>query len=169
MEYRRGRQRERLLDGCPLTAWPMNARTLEAYLRAHIPLSRGMRVRVVELQGARIALSAPLRPNWNHQRTAFGGSIATLGLLAGWSLIHAHLENAGIPHNLVVKCLSVDYSRPITGALTARAELPPTANWNRFLSALKRHNKWSIVIEASLQQDDQPAAQLSATFVALTP
>ncbi len=147
----------------------MNAKALEAYLHSKIPLSRAMRVRVVELLEDRIVLCAPLRPNRNHQHTAFGGSIATIGLLAGWALLHARLEQNCIPHNLVVQRQDVEYRRPIAGPLRATAALTSHAEWQRFLRSLKRHKKGSISVVALLEHEGQPAAQIRGKFVALAP
>ena len=63
------------------------AEHLERYMLAHIPLVAQMRVRVASLDEKGLTLTAPLAPNINHERTAFGGSLASLMTLA-LSLIH---------------------------------------------------------------------------------
>jgi len=63
-----------------------------AYLHQHIPVTRAMQFSVLPLSEGALKLSAKLTPNLNHQETAFGGSIASLGILAGWTLIHLRLR-----------------------------------------------------------------------------
>jgi thioesterase domain-containing protein len=69
----------------------MSPATLQAYLHEHIPLTRALAVEVVEVGLQRVQLAAPLAPNRNHRQTAFGGSVASLAMLAGWSWLHARL------------------------------------------------------------------------------
>src|SRR6185437_9570573 len=49
---------------------------LERYMHAHIPLVAQMQVKVASADAAGLRLTAPLAPNINHERTAFGGSLA---------------------------------------------------------------------------------------------
>lgn len=125
-----------------------------------------MRVRVVAVTANRIVLRAPLQPNRNHQQTAFGGSISTLALLAGWALVHARLEAEGVAHNLVVKDQETSYLHAITDPLVAEATLKSEADWVRFTKTMKRHHKAAITVGAELKQGTTPAARFRATFVA---
>lgn len=127
-----------------------------------------MGARVVAVAPDRVVLRAPLRPNWNHQRTAFGGSIATLALLAGWSLIHARLEDENAPHNLVVRNQETAYLHPITGPLVAEATLTGESDWMRFTKTLRRRHKAAIAIGTELKQGTVTAAKFQATFVAFS-
>lgn len=60
----------------------MTPEALRTYLHDHIPLSRAMAVEVVEASANHVLLEAPLAPNINMHGTMFGGSSATLALLA---------------------------------------------------------------------------------------
>lgn len=146
----------------------MTAKQLQSYLHAKIPITRSMRVRVISASSDRVILRAPLPPNRNHQNTAFGGSISTLALLAGWSLIHARLQDEGIAHNLVVKDQETTYLHAIAGPLIAEATLCGDADWTRFTKTLGKHHKAAIPLCAELRQDTDVAATFRATFVAFT-
>lgn len=69
--------------------------TVEHYLHEHIPITRAMGLKVTAYDGDSVRLWAPLEPNLNHRNTAFGGSLSTLGILAGWSLLHVKMQEAG--------------------------------------------------------------------------
>src|SRR5487761_2583361 len=101
----------------------MTPAELEAYLHAHIPLSRAMSVGVVSIAAERVVLSAPLGPNINHRSTVFGGSASAVAILAAWSLLHLRLTGAGMESRLVIQKNSMDYLAPITGDFTATAQL----------------------------------------------
>ena len=60
------------------------AAALEKRILTDIPLARHIGVRVVEFDGSSLALGAPLAANSNHKGTAFGGSLFSLAVLAGW-------------------------------------------------------------------------------------
>ena len=64
-----------------------SAGALEHYLRARIPLTASLGVRVAEANLDCVQLSAPLAANINHSGTVFGGSAAAVATLAAWSLL----------------------------------------------------------------------------------
>ena len=82
---------------------PVTPRDLEVYLHEHIPLSQAMQVSVVEASPDRVVLRAPLAPNINHRDTVFGGSSASLAMLASWLLLLVRLESEGLECRLVVQ------------------------------------------------------------------
>jgi thioesterase domain-containing protein len=116
----------------------MNAHALQAYLHEHIPLSAAMGTTVVEAGPAAVCLGAPLESNLNHRGTAFGGSVATLAILAGWALVHLRLRSEGVEARTVIQRSDVAYVRTIEGAFEARAVAPAEHDWTRFRSALSR-------------------------------
>jgi thioesterase domain-containing protein len=140
---------------------------LERYIHEHIPLSQAMAVTVVSVADDAVVLRAPLGPNINHRRTAFGGSAASLALLAGWSLLHVRLHAAGISDRLVIQRSAMEYRMPITAAFTARASLEQPERWPQFLAMLERRGRARVTVAAVLEQDGQAAGVFSGEFVAL--
>ena len=55
----------------------------------------------------------PLQPNLNHRKTAFGGSIATMGIIASWTLVWLKLKDCGLDHRIVIQNSSTSYLTPI--------------------------------------------------------
>ena len=151
------------------------AARLEAYFRKEIPLSRGLGARVSRLDGNGLELSAPLAPNLNHKRTAFGGSLYALGTLAAWGAARLLLERAGLKAHVVIQAGSMTYFRPVQGDFLARCDFPPPAAWVRFSQALERKGKGRLSLRCELcpalppasAAASGPAAVFEGVFVAM--
>lgn len=138
---------------------------LEEYLHAHIPLSAAMGVAVTTATTERVTVAVPLAPNINHRHTAFGGSIATLGIIAGWSLVHLRL--AGASCRIVIQRSSTDYLAPAQGAFEATCTADsPDADWERFSISLERRGTGRITLHSSLTCDGEAVAECEGVFVA---
>jgi thioesterase domain-containing protein len=140
-------------------------RELERYLHQQIPLSEAMGVKALSATTQCVVLTAPLEPNINHKRTAFGGSISALGILAAWSLLHLRLIEARYDCEVVIQSSQMEYDRPITGAFAARSSLAENL-WPTFLRTLARKKRARIEIQSSLVCEGVLAARLSGRFVA---
>jgi thioesterase domain-containing protein len=140
---------------------------LEQYLHRHIPLSRAMAVTVESVSPLSVVLRAPLPPNINHHDTVFGGSAASVALLAGWSLLHVRLRAPGLASRLVIQRHSMEHERPIDGAFTARAQLDESDCWEPFLKMLSRRGKARVTVSTLLEQSGERVGRLVGEFVAL--
>ena len=141
-------------------------RSLEHYLHAQIPLSAAMKVSVNAATPDSVVLSAPLEPNINHKSTAFGGSVATLGILAAWSLLHLRLVGEGLDCEVVIQASEMDYDRPIDGAFSARSSLADPSAWAPFVKTLVRKKRARIAVQSSLMFGDAPVGRFKGKFVA---
>lgn len=144
----------------------MTPSALAAFLHEKIPLAKAMDVSVVSVSADGVVLEAPLDPNINVHGTMFGGSVATLGLLAAWSALHLRLEAEGIVNQLVIHRSSVDYLLPVRGSVRATAQVN-TADWGSFRQMLERRGKARLSVVAELLSDGQVAARLTGEFVAI--
>jgi thioesterase domain-containing protein len=144
-----------------------SAGELEAYLHAHIPLSRAMAVTVAGLTDSSVRLAAPLAPNINHRNTVFGGSAASLATLAAWSVLHLGLRDAGSDARIVIQRSYIHYEKPINGDFTAIATIDDQASWERFLRAVQRKGKGRIRLESVLEHSGERVGVLEGEFVAL--
>ena len=143
------------------------AKELTEYLHAHIPLSAAMQARVMLCDGESAVLHAPLAPNINHRNTVFGGSASSLALLAGWTLLHARLTDAGIRARLVIQEHTMHFRRPLEEAFTARCDLPGAGAWERFLGGYERKGAGRITLKAVLRCGNVDAAFFEGEYVAL--
>jgi thioesterase domain-containing protein len=147
----------------------MTPDSLTAYLHDEIPLTRAMdlAVRVIDATGVR--LCAPLAANINHHDTAFGGSIATIGILAGWSMLHIMLREARIHAGIVIQNSSVSYLRPIVTDLEATCARPDPAGWELFVEMLHRGKIARIPLRSELYCRGKIAAVHDGLYVASLP
>lgn len=135
------------------------------YLHRHIPLTAAMQLRVLHCDGGRIELEAPLRPNLNHRGTAFGGSLVTLGIACGWTLLQRGLAEAGVEGRIVVQKSECDYLLPVEQAFSASSSLPP--EWPQFLDTLGQRGRARITVHSSLSSGGREVVRHSGVFVAI--
>ena len=109
-----------------------------------------METTVISADDEAVALAAPLEPNLNHRGTAFGGSVATLAILSGWTHVHFKLRRAGLKTHTVIHESSVHYDKPIQDRLVARCGDIPLEEWERFTRTLKRKGKARIHVQATV-------------------
>ena len=149
------------------TPWPTPGE-LQAYLHAHIPLTRAMQASVLEVSPAHARLGAPLAPNINHRETVFGGSAAALATLAAWTLLHARLVAAALDSRLVIQRNTMDYLAPIPTDFTATARLADPSAWPRFETMLRRKGRARLTVVATLECQGEDVGRFEGEFVALT-
>jgi thioesterase domain-containing protein len=139
---------------------------LTTYLHGHIPLSRAMAVRVVSCSADAVELEAALEPNINVHGTAFGGSVATLGVLAAWSVLHLRLESKGAKSQLVIHRSQTEYLAPIAGVFSAAARIDDAA-YPAFEQMLGRRGKARLHVVAEIVHAGAVAARFTGEFVAI--
>src|SRR4051794_1861633 len=94
------------------------------FLHHEIPIIRAMGIQLVGWDGVTVTVAAPLAPNQNHADTAFGGSIATVGIVAGYSLLHLIFLERQLSTRILIQKSSTEYLRPIDEDMTALATVP---------------------------------------------
>jgi thioesterase domain-containing protein len=139
---------------------------VQAYLHEHIPISAAMGISVVAAGPVAVALEAPLEQNVNHRSTVFGGSCASVAILAAWTLAHLRVAATG-PSRVVIQHGTTDYLRPIRGAFTATCWLDDERAWDRFLRTLARFGRARIELEAAVTSGDELVATFRGMYVAL--
>lgn len=140
---------------------------IQNYLYERIPITRSMDVHVLYYDGQTIRLAAPLLPNINHRNTVFGGSIATLGILANWTLLHLKLEETGLPFRLVIQKSYVDFMEPVDDDFEVEASLPDGEQWDRFWKTLTRKKKSRLAVRSELKLRHKTVAIHEGAYVAI--
>jgi thioesterase domain-containing protein len=139
----------------------------QQYLHTHIPLSAAMATVVEEAGPDGVVLEAPLGPNLNHRATAFGGSVSSLAILAGWSLVHLRLRDQGLAARTVVQRSDVAYLEPVEDTFSARAVAPDGADWKRFVRTLKRWRRARVRVRVDVTSGGGTVATLDGDYVAM--
>lgn len=145
----------------------MERASLERYLHEHIPLSRHLGTTVAEAGAERVRLGAPLAPNLNHRRTAFGGSLSALAILAGWAWLHLRLRERGYRGRIVIMSNSMKYLAPAEGDFEACCTAPAPERWERFVSTLEQRGRARLELGVELTAGDLPVASFRGRYVAL--
>jgi thioesterase domain-containing protein len=145
----------------------MQPAELQASLYERIPLARAMGVTVLQADPGRVVLQAPLAPNVNHSGTVFGGSAASVAVLAAWSLVEVRLQSAAQPGRIVIRRSAMDFERPIVADFAAIAGPPAAADWDRLLSALRRGRMGRIVIRSVLECEGTRVGELEGEFAVI--
>jgi thioesterase domain-containing protein len=145
------------------------AAQLERRLYAEIPLTRHIGVRVGAYDRATLTLKAPLAANSNHKGTAFGGSLFSLAVLAGWGLLVLKLAARGLEAEIVIQDSEVDYVAPVHGDFSARATLPDGDEFDRFVRTLERRGRARVQVSVVVSHDGREAVRFKGNFAAVRP
>ena len=138
---------------------------LQDYLYQHIPLSKAMEARIESYNGRQLQLSAPLGPNANHQGTAFGGSLYSLTVLAGWSLLYLKIAEAGLPPNIVIQDGHIRYHAAVEGDYSAICTAPEPRAWMRFLKSFERYGKGRLHLTVTISTEGKVLASFAGDYV----
>lgn len=125
----------------------MTADELTAFLRHSIPVLKAIDIQVRECSPQRVVIAAPLAVNHNHHSTAFGGSLALISVLSGWSLLHVGLSDEQLDARLVVQRSECQFERPVTGDLISEAQRPDAGIWRGFIDSLRSRGKARIDLQ----------------------
>ena len=141
---------------------------LARYLERNIPLTRALAVEILELEPHSLSLRAPLAPNRNHHQTAFGGSVASLAILAGWGWLHARLAGVASGVRLVIQRHEMEYLLPIDRAFVAICTAPAATAWDRFVRTLAARGRARLELAVEVRVDADIAARFKGEYVAMS-
>lgn len=137
------------------------------WLKGQIPLINHMGFAPLVWDGKSLKMGASLAPNVNDKGTGFGGSLATVATLCGWSIITLHLRSLGRDDDVVIRDSHLEYFLPVTSDFSAITNLPAESILTEFNQKmnLKGRARMDLVIE--IKQDDKVALRLTGSYVAL--
>lgn len=139
----------------------------EDYLYRNIPLAMHMGVRVLDYDGTTVRLSAPLQMNLNHSYTAFGGSLSTLGILAGWTLLWLKCGESGFQSSLLIQQSSTDFIQVAEADFEAVCGVQNISSWQKFTTMINRFGRARIKLEAEIYADKVRVAKHFGRYVAI--
>ncbi len=145
---------------------PIDRLFLQQYIWEHIPIAEAMGLKVEEATTEKVLLSAPLKQNINHKRTAFGGSLHAVATLSCWSLIFIHVREIALPVEIVIAESHIEYLRPVTDDFTAECLFSPLV-WPQFDRMLIHKGKARIKLNSKIFQTGSLAVSFSGEFAAV--
>jgi len=143
-------------------------RALRAKLRASMPITEALGLKVVDREGRGVVLGAPLAPNINHKGTAFAGSLNAAATLAGWGTIWLVLREHGVTSHVVIQDSKVHYFRPVRGDFMARCKGPSAAAVERLVAAVQKKGRGRLELDVVISDEGGDAVKFHGRYVAIT-
>lgn len=148
----------------------MTVSELERHLLDSIPLARAMQLRLLGLEDGRLRLEAPLAANRNDKGCAFGGSLASLMTLAGWSCTVLALGTQHGNAEIYVQDSQIRYLAPVWETIQVYAWLEDEAGGHPFTSVFAARGRARVNAAAECRlADGTIAASMVSRFVAIDP
>lgn len=129
-------------------------------------LARHMGIVVESAEDAAVVLRAPLALNANYKGTAFGGSLYSVAVLAGWAWVTRHLAAQAVAADAVIQESSVQFLHPVQGELRATALAPEGARIDKFRKMLRRSGRGRIRLRVEIEYDQTLAMLFEGVFAA---
>ncbi|MDQ6912473.1 MAG: thioesterase domain-containing protein [Verrucomicrobiota bacterium] len=139
-------------------------RAMEEFLHRRIPLTCAMGVRVTPDTAHRFAVEAPVSLNYNHLRTAFGGSINAVATLAGYGFLWLELRETA---HVVIADSSIRFLRPINEMIRAVCLPPADSDWREFHATFHEKGKARLSLKVSVEEKGIRAAEFEGLFFAI--
>ena len=137
------------------------------YLYENIPITKHLGVEVKEYSDLSLKLSAPIKNNINHRESAFGGSISSLVILSGWTLLHLKLLEAGIDCHLVIQKSTTDFMLPAYSDFETECKIPNEDVWDVFQYMFEKKNKSRIILKSQVSSENKIIGSHEGVYVAL--
>lgn len=144
----------------------MTPTEITKFLHASIPITAAAGLRVQVFGPRHVRLEAPLALNCNHHGTGFGGSLAMLGVLCGWTLAHANLAGAGREAVLVIQRSEQDFVAPARSDLLAETHAE-AGDCEAFVEALAARGRARMDLRTEIRDAAGVVARHQARYVAL--
>jgi thioesterase domain-containing protein len=139
---------------------------LQERIVSEFALARHIGIVVETADESRLVLRAPLAQNANHQGTAFGGSLFSVAVLAGWAWVTRYLASAEVDADAVIQESTMRYLAPVHGELRATLLTPSAPQVEKFKKMLQRAGRGRIRLAVSIHHGDTLATEFDGVFAA---
>ncbi|MAY41395.1 MAG: hypothetical protein CMI05_03655 [Oceanospirillaceae bacterium] len=137
------------------------------WLKSEIPLVNHLGLNPLEWDGHTLVMGAELKPNVNDKGTGFGGSLATVTTLCGWSIVTLYLQSQGRCDDVVIADSHLEYISPVTSDFKAVTSLPNAQDLDVFDQKMMTKGRARMDLVIEIKQGDEVAMRLTGTYVAL--
>lgn len=72
-----------------------------------------MGISIIEFTPLKVRMLTNLKPNLNHNFTAFGGSINSVMTVCGWVMVYSNIKEIDKDAHIVVQKSNINYLAPI--------------------------------------------------------
>ena len=143
-----------------------SAKDLEDYILPQTPAARFMEFSFQHLSRDSLILSAPLAPSINDKGTAFGGSLYSALVLAGWGLVFGNLRDRGLSGDVVIARSTMDYRAPVRDDFMAEAIFAESSDPDLFFTEVASGKRTGIDVMVRLHPLEEPPAIFQGTYFA---
>ena len=141
---------------------------LQDVLHAEIPLSQAIGIEVIEYHDNALTLFAPLKNNINHKCTAFGGSLYSVSVLAGWRLLYLLLNKNDLPGHIVIQESNIQFLKPVASDITAKCSFTSIEQYEKFIKSYKRKGMARIQLESRINNNTETCVIFKGSYVVHT-
>lgn len=138
-----------------------------SWLRTQIPLINHMGFKPLQYDGRSLVMAAELAPNVNDKGTGFGGSLATVATLCGWSMVTLYRREQGFDNDVVIRDSRLEYLAPVTGDFAAHVALPDQQTLAAFDARMAEKGRARLDLTIEIRQGDKVAMKLAGSYVAM--
>ncbi len=140
---------------------------LQEYISDRIPITSAMGITVAEVSPLSITVTAKLAPNINHRDSAFGGSISTLGILAGWIILKHRCQTFEPKPTLVIQASNTQFLKPIISDYSSQVIDFTEADFAKFSRAYQRYGKARLTLKSTVTCEGEVCATHEGVFVGI--
>ena len=140
---------------------------INQHLHEQIPMTAQMGIRVQSFSDEGVIATAPLKANINHQQSAFGGSIAALGIVTGFVAIWGSLQLRTISAELVIQHSETEFSKPGLADMESRSRTLSENALESFTTTLTDNGTARILVTSDIFSGGKLIASNTGTFVAI--
>jgi len=138
---------------------------IEETLHSEIPITKSIGILVKGYSENGITLAAPLSNNINHKNTAFGGSLYSVCVLTGWSLIYALMTKKELSGHIVIQESNIKYLKPVTSDINASSCFRDENQINRFVNVYRKKRISRITLIVTVKQNNIEAVRFEGRYV----
>lgn len=149
-----------------LNTYEYGALYLQQRIDGEFALAKHMGIIVEAADDAAVVLRAPLELNANYKGTAFGGSLYSVAVLAGWAWLTRYLALRGIEADGVIQESRIRYIVPVHGEMRACAVAPSRQAADRFLKMLSRAGRGRVDLKVQTYFGHELATVLEGVYAA---
>ncbi|MGE0052204.1 MAG: YiiD C-terminal domain-containing protein [Arcobacter sp.] len=139
---------------------------LEKKLHNEIPLTKFMNLKILNYNEKELITTIPLDVNINDKGTAFGGSLATLTIISGWSLCWLISKELGFSsNNIVIIKNENSYKKPVTKDIICHTFKPNNEEINILKEKLLSKQSASVKIISQIVENNEICVDFVGYYV----
>ena len=141
---------------------------LQKTIHREIPLCAHMGIQVHAYDGNGLTLCVPLKPNHNHQNTAFAGSLNALCTVAGWGTVFMMTRRHNLSGDIVIRRSDIRYLRPVDSpnVFASCSHVEPQKQ-EHFLEMLREKSQAKIDLHVEIFSHGEASVSFQGSYVVL--